>query len=1538
MDISRFQNYLLNSGSSELTVKNYTSDIRRFIRFFETKYSLGFQPERVTWKMLKDYRALLASEIGLRSVERHMSSLRKFFQFLEMQGQIKETPFSLSNEPTEESLDSAAGFRQFKDYLYSAKSSDLTIKNYIIDVRQFLFWLSLTEDQSAERELTPKEVISRVSPDALASYKQRLIHQSDLSVSSINRKLSSLRTYMRWACRNGIVDASNLSNSMEIDQMHLTTNVKETDPLGELYGLSEIQEEAEILTPYAYSSFPPLRLMQKTSFGLTMLADILLVVPLANIIAGCQHLLWRANGAELFNPRPGLSGFQTVTPDSISQIKNIEKIYYPKKPLSPMQMALHRKLAYYTLHVRPLWYRKYKSYTVVRGMHSILTTACIALAVMLIYNNLMTERDQRVLGQSIAASGRTLSFKGALTDKKGAPITKDSSLHFSIYANPTGQEEKLWEETRQIKPDARGGFIVALGEGKEIPASIFTGGEKLYIGVSVDNEAELTPRQQIPNVALAEDSQTLQGLLPLTHPKAGSENVILALDSSGNLTLGGEKAHTFQSGGSFQIKGQNIILAALPGSGGSIVLKPEGQGIIDLQKGIQNTSEDIIGIAPAGAVVIKDLLAVDASSSTSAALSINQNGFGPLISASASGITRFSVDNIGSTTIGHNLTVGGTDIASTRSVFNLLNRNVTIVNFAGESEAVTIGSASGTTTIRNAKTTISGDLTVMGNTGITLSGNNAGLSFSGGGNHTIGATAGNLRLGTTLNIGENVNIIPETKSGTNSIGSSANPFDNIYAENFVIPGKSALTASGLGLGTVTPSYQLHVTSPNSNSAIVMIENSDLGADADVLNLKIGTLSPSTSNKFINFLDGANNSLGSIQASGSGGVTYLTSGSDFAEYFRKENREETMIAGDLVCLGPNGGVTKCNTQINQIVGVITDRAGFVGASDKAKDPNYVLVGLNGQVHIRVKSADRILPGDTLGVSGLSGIAQKSNSSGQIIGRALSSSNGSTSVLAYILPSWHDPNTLMDGTGNLTLVPTEATDTNTKSYFVIDKKTNEILGSVGVFSEAVIGSLRAGFLEASDIVVKNSLNVGGTLFASAVKAKEVSAETLSASEGLFAKAVKAESINADKIVAPIVEAEKIKVSILSPVSDDALTVHLNNRRVDFVAADKPEPVASIDDEGNASFAGSLKTTDAKVEGELEADTINSNRLTVADATVSGTLQVREVIADKLSLSDAAVESLMERLSMEMAGSLAALLEAGANRDEVAAIVEPLLEEVSENQEEIATPSATSLAFSEVNTQASPSSSLPTLPLLSQNVDLERVSINQALMVFGVTSLAQAAVSDLLSIGTSLTIQGNAINTLGETLEIQPLAQGEISFMAGKIRIDKDGNAVFNENLSINKTLFARDIRPLGKNLDINLKEDQKISVKGASEAALTINSLGDLVSSGSGSFFELIGGNFKVVRGAQADTSDTETIASGSAGVATILPGELERTIVSPFVNEESLIYLTPASQTFGTTPFIARQTPEKIPQSKGSFTIRIQEEIDSEIKVNWWVIN
>jgi len=68
----------------------------------------------------------------------------------------------------------------------------------------------------------------------------------------------------------------------------------------------------------------------------------------------------------------------------------------------------------------------------------------------------------------------------------------------------------------------------------------------------------------------------------------------------------------------------------------------------------------------------------------------------------------------GNANIAGDVEISGGDLTTTATTFNLINANATTVNFAGAGTAISIGAATGTTTINNANTVVTGDLAVNG--------------------------------------------------------------------------------------------------------------------------------------------------------------------------------------------------------------------------------------------------------------------------------------------------------------------------------------------------------------------------------------------------------------------------------------------------------------------------------------------------------------------------------------------------------------------------------------------------------------------------------------------------------------------------------------------------------------------------------------------------------------------------------------------------------------------------------------------------------
>jgi hypothetical protein len=184
----------------------------------------------------------------------------------------------------------------------------------------------------------------------------------------------------------------------------------------------------------------------------------------------------------------------------------------------------------------------------------------------------------------------------------------------------------------------------------------------------------------------------------------------------------------------------------------------------------------------------------------------------------------------------------------------------------------------------------------------------------------------------------------------------------------------------------------------------------------------------------------------------------------------------------------------------------------------------------------------------------------------------------------------------------------------------------------------------------------------------------------------------------------------------------------------------------------------------------------------------------------------------------------------------------------------------------------------------------------------------------------ITEDSIETLGANLSLQSLRQGGLSMMGGLIYIDTEGNIKAQGDLSVAGKLAVNIISPLPTS-DLTINNASGSSV-------MSINQTGDIVASGSGTFTKL---NFSLIQPALA-VSDTEIIASSSAGIAEIAPYQSEVTIDNALVTGKSVIYITPTGTPSAQTPFLIRQAPQE------SFTVGVQSPTNHSINFNWLIIN
>jgi len=1596
--VAAFQYYLFSQKTppSPATVKNYAADIRRLVRWYENRFKQEFDPAKITPQVLVEFRReqTEASEENTktefipashRSVERYMSSLRKFFSFMSTEKLISTNPFDLliQTEKAKKSED-PWHLRGFKAFLYASKSSDLTIKNYIIDVQQFFSWLNKVAGENDHYDLRERNLFTQITPLLLEEYKQRLLHEAKISPSSVNRKLSSLRRYILWAQSQDYVKSfttkllpsnvneaasagkQQVSKPIENTSLEAGTVAKETTYIDSVKAARE--QKAEALLPQAsgnpYSSFPPLRLMQRLVRVGMIAFDAIIVFPLSVGLDVVSYTLWKAKGSPVFvDPNATLSaqllslikrsGLLTKLPKrSPKVIASIPKSFYAPLSISVRHAPLHKKALYHLLHTRPNWYRRYHSYAISHYIHAGILIIIMSAAGFGIVQAVSSDVNRQVAFASLPdGPPRILSFKGKLTTADGAPITANTNLRFGIYNEPTATGSALlWEEVQSVIPQGDGSFQTLLGTIRAIPNRLFTENARLYIGMGVENNPELTPRKQIPTAVLAATAETVQGLRPITDPGSGQKNALLALDSSGNLTIGDNANPTFiATGGKFTLAGQTLMLSTAPGSNSDVQIVPDGLGKLDIQKPIHNTSESSSLSGVIGAVDIEDAVAINASGSGQSALYINQNSIGPLISASVSGIAKFTLENTGAASFGGNVMIGGSALSTTQTSFNLLTTNPINLSIGTSATAISLGAASGVTTINNSQTVVSGNLAVNGTKGATFGNANAGITFSGSGNHLISATSGSLQLGNvtltgnaTLN--QNISLIPGTTDGENNLGSSSNPFDNLYVNTIISPSLNNANLWQGNNGILSPSQATQgilIGASASSSAVWQAFASGPNA---------GTASSSGNLTFT----GANTTINQLNG---GSITFRTS----PDWDSGLAPQMTITNSGNIGIGTSNPQYRFDVGAGQAAGA---SSWYTYSSRRFKEdinpiynPLEKILKLQG-VYFTWKEAyggDRDIGFIAEDVGAVLPELVEWEDDG-LNAKSLKYDRLTALAIEGIKAQQAEINELQSLVGSVVFLPDRQfhiTRTTGSSFSVVDDEGNSV-STTGAFARAFVATLQTGLAIAEEI--RTQTLIATTSILGTASAESLTADYIDVSDLLVRGTLRAGQGIVLLLRTDMIASTEEGTSLSLGLGKTELTVY------GMIRGEKQQ-VASIDDQGNAAFSGSLVAADADFNGLMTAE----------NADITETLKAKKLVAEELELTNEGYVKLLSRLVLPNTSSqyqtsskpLNIPLNVSTQSESVASVA-------AEPNEMIGPPPASASAdlkpdqafppldpalTTNYGDLASTSAQLSVLPSPSSYTTYN-IATNSALLTTGPIPSAAGVVLPDLSVAGMVTIAGNfilndtAIDVIGADLNLQPLKAGGVSFMAGLVSIDTSGNLTVNGNAN-----FARDVTVYGK-LATNIispvdqndlvfqlgndtaEKNPALVIQDASGGAkLRIKSSGDVETEGNGSFSSLLSKSLNIMRGKQADASPIRTIASSSAGTATILPGQTQRTIITPFIRPDSLIYISPTSDTQGVIPYISRQTEENpAAETAGSFTIQISKAVNKEISINWWVVN
>jgi site-specific recombinase XerD len=1470
MDLFDFYKQLLSSQKlqpSKVTIKNYLSDLRAFVTWFEKTQTTAFNPDVVTPELVNKY--LTGSGFSPRSQKRYLSSLKKFFSLLNDNGLTLNNPFTVLAEEKkkEEIIADPWQITNFRNYLYETGSSHHTIKNYITDIQAFTDWCT----KSYPSDTISAAPFSVINPMGLEEYKQRLTNVIHLSPRSINRKLSSIRKYVTF------LQSKNLITHVK----SLPDNVG-PEVIGQKIGLEELRKYQE--EPKTYSSLPPVRLTQKLLSPYGALQD-----KLASVIASKI----RQNDFESFKKAQNLLSQEIALHPEVVPV-NIPKDFYAPTQSMISSLPFKKKLIHHAKYTRPAWYKKYHALPMAHYLHLGILLVYASIVGFAVYRTVMTPSTSV---QAQTATPKSLYFQGKLTDKNGNPLTNAVPVTFSIYNSMAGTGPIMWREVETVTPQKDGTISVALGSKNPIPASIFDQYNSLFLGVKVGDAPELAPRQRLSSTSFAADSRMLSGMGVITDSNQTS-NVILALDSTGNLTIGDNANPTFQAtGGEFTLQGETLILGTNLGSNGNISLHPDGIGLIDMQKALVNTTAN--GAMP-GSVEVDDQFAVNATQSAQAAAIVNNNGFGgDLFTASSSGITKFVIDTFGHVGIGtknpiYDLDVTGNLRVTGTTLFNNVPYSWPL-SYGGKG-AVLTNDGTGKLSWADPSTLsgfnqTNGVVTLKGTTGLQITDASGSAKFSlqnlDKDVASLSTRADITLQGGSRSIGtENLNSLTLGSASTGTV--------------FLSPqGRSVLTAQAngtIGINTTTPTATVDIVGHSQTDSVLHLAADTQASSLAIDNAGTGNLITAGTSSTAKF-QVKNNGDVVIGQNGTGKLTvgtidplYTISGQKYSTYAPSMPGVKEEVAGRAeLAYDPKVQEYAYTLNFNQL-----EKGSDLWLFGSVIDPNInyvsVLLTPDSQAMVWYKKDIQTRTLTFLSDSPVSVSYRLTAPRFDHEKWSNSSNETADGLVVPAPPTQSDPQEVSDTALTDIAFKIASRDGN---FSLVDTFGNS-LQKVAGFSNLIAAKIQAGIVSASRIDT-GSLFVGGQNISD------------------YIAQVVQETLNSKGIVSPLAQ-NTTKTNIISPLADDS-SVSVSLKDSEFsIHSDKnasSAAVAIIDNQGNARFQGDLSSHDASIAGTLQAQ----------NATVSGTLHAGTVIADSI-----------DGLDSKVASATANYLQ---NHPQTGDYQTSDVSDITSQNIQLSSKEAGKSVYMNIAT-----------------ISAQFATFQTGLLSLGASTFNNLAVMDSLSVGTSLKIGSNSLDVIGEDLQIQPLQQGGISFLSGKVRIDQTGKVEFSQdahfakNIQVDGTLMTGIISPIpDQDLVISLGtkkngQNANIQVKNAQgQTALTINSNGDITSSGSAQFaHDIIASGsaylakLNIFSQPAYATSNTTAVATGSAGTAKLKAYQREITIQDPLVTQDSLIYITPVGSTHNQVVSLLRQVPGV------SFTVGIEQAIGADIPFNFLIVN
>lgn len=119
------------------------------------------------------------------------------------------------------------------------------------------------------------------------------------------------------------------------------------------------------------------------------------------------------------------------------------------------------------------------------------------------------------LSQRLEAAAPLIRYQGQAVDTQGVPLEGPYTLTFRLYQTAAGGAAH-WEERQEAVPLTRGYFSVLLGSKTSLDGIAWD--QPAWLGIQVNDQPELLPRQQITSVPLAVRAESAEQLTQAIAP------------------------------------------------------------------------------------------------------------------------------------------------------------------------------------------------------------------------------------------------------------------------------------------------------------------------------------------------------------------------------------------------------------------------------------------------------------------------------------------------------------------------------------------------------------------------------------------------------------------------------------------------------------------------------------------------------------------------------------------------------------------------------------------------------------------------------------------------------------------------------------------------------------------------------------------------------------------------------------------------------------------------------------------------------------